>query len=153
MEAIQDWKHIDLKDVDPNFTLLPGPEIYSLRITKAELAAYIARKTTASQEAGQEVPYVKLTLTVVDHPNFTGRKLWESLFPGDFGYKTGRRIMEATGVNQTGTMEEWLTELTSVQPVIKVLVDQVPDQFKSTSTGKPELKNQVNWKGGVQPAD
>ena len=151
MEAVQDWNNVNIQDIDPNFTLLE-PEVYSLRITKGEKKSYIAKKTTATQEAGQEVPFVQLTLTVVDHPNFTGRKLWEPLFPGDFGFKTARRIGEATGVMQTGDTDAWLAELTSVQPVIKVLVEQVPDAFKSAQTGKPEFKNQVNFKAGVQPA-
>ena len=153
MEAVQDWNNVNIQDIDPNFTLLDGPEVYTLRITKGEKKSYIAKKTTATQEAGQEVPFVQLTLTVVDHPNFTGRKLWEPLFPGDFGFKTARRIGEATGVMQTGDTDAWLAELTNVQPTIKVLVEQVPDVFKSQQTGKPENKNQVHWKAGVQPGD
>lgn len=159
MEPQFDFRHLDLKDIDPNFTLLDGPEVYSLRISKAELATYIAKTTTKNQTAGDEVAYVKLTLNVVDHPKFTGRKLWEPLFPGDFSFKTLKRIEEATGIPQTGSMEAWLLELSAVQPIVKLQVDQVPDVNRDgtpndrtkKSDGTPGMKNVVNWRAGVQP--
>jgi hypothetical protein len=158
------FRYADLKDVDPNFTLLDGPEVYSFRITKAELTSYTAKTTNKNQTAGDEVDYVKLTLTVTNHPKFSGRKLWEPLFPGDFSLKTLKRIEEATGIVQTGSMESWLAEVSQIQPTIKAQVDQVPDLMKEPGTGNmipnPKtvksdgtagLKNVVNWRSGVQP--
>lgn len=160
MEQIISFDYVDLHDVDPNFTLLDGPEVYSLRITKAEMPTYVAKTTTKSQTAGDSVKYVKLTFTVTDHPKFTGRKHWESLFFSDFTLKTLRRIMEATGVDQTGTLEEWLASITQIQPVVKLQVEQVPDVNRDGTPnpqtvnpdGTPRPKNVVNWRAGVQPA-
>lgn len=154
-----DFEYADLKHVDPNFTLLDGPEVYAFRITKAEIAKYVAKKTTERQTAGQEVSYIKLTLTVTDHNKFTGRKIWEPLFYSEFSLKILKRIEQATGVEQTGSMTDWLTELSNIQPVIRLQVDQVPDVDREGNPnpknvkpdGTPGLKNVVNWKAGVQP--
>ena len=162
MEQTMGFEYVDLKDVDPNFTLLYGPEVYSLRITKAEMPTYIAKKTTKNQTAGDEVKYIKFTFTVVDHPKFTGRKHWEPLFgASDFNLKNLKRIEEATGVEQTGSMVDWLGQLTTIQPVIKLQIDKVPDvnfdgsinpnNLKSDGV-TPKDKNVVNWKAGVQAA-
>ena len=160
MEPTMDFRYVDLKDIDPNFTLLDGPEFYNLRITKAEFSSYTAKKETKTQQVGDEVTTVKLALTVVDHPKFTGRKLWETLYPGEFSFKVCRRIEDATGVQQTGSLEDWLKELSNVQPVIKVQVDQIPDTIGNPPQpnpktvkpdGTPGLKNIVAWRAGVQP--
>lgn len=155
-----DFRHMDLKDVDPNFTKLDGPQVYSLRISSAAFAEYTAKTTNKNQTVGDQVTYIKLALTVVDDPKFTGRKLWEPIFPGDFSAKILKRIEEATGVEQTGDMEGWLAQLSSIQPVIKVQVDLVPDTQRDGSPnprtvkqdGSADTKNTVNWKAGVSPA-
>lgn len=160
MEPIVGFDYVNLHDVDPNFTLLDGPEMYSLRITKAELPTYVAKTTNKNQTIGDLVKYVKLTFTVTDHPKFTGRKHWESLFFSDFTLKTLRRIMEATGIDQTGSLEEWFALVSQIQPVVKLQIDQVPDVNRDGTPnpqtvnpdGTPRSKNVVNWRAGVQPA-
>jgi hypothetical protein len=160
MEQTMGFEYVDLKDVDPNFTLLDGPEVYSLRITKAEMPTYIAKTTTKNQTAGDEVKYIKFTFTVVNHNKFTGRKHWEPLFgANDFNLKTLKRIEEATGVEQTGSLESWLGQLSAIQPVVKLQIDQVPDVNRDGTPnpqnckpdGSPKNKNVVNWRAGVQP--
>jgi hypothetical protein len=160
-----DFRYIDLKDIDPNFTLL-DPEFYNLRITKAEIKTYLikdgsaaVRKGTAN--VGDEGTYLNFAFTVVDHQKFTGRKHWESLFPSDFSFKCLKRIEEATGVQQTGSMEDWLSQLTAIGPTVKLKVDKVPDvnrdgtpnQKTMKADGTPGEKNVVDWKAGVAPGD
>jgi hypothetical protein len=162
MEPQNSFRYTDLKDVDPNFTLLDGPEVYALRITKAEFKTYIAKTTTKTQTAGEEVEYIQLTFTVANHPKFTGRKHWESFFgaaPDSFSLKCLKRIEEATGVAQTGSMEDWLKELSNIQPIVRLQIDRVPDvnrdgtpnERTKKADGTPGEKNVVNWKAGVQP--
>lgn len=151
---------INLHDIDPSFTLLEGPEVYSLRIMKVEEPSYVAKKTTKTQVEGETVKYVKFTFTVTDHPKFTGRKHWESLFYSNFSLQILRRIMDATGVSQTGTLQDWFAELNQIQPVIKLEINQVPDVNRDGTPnpntvkedGTPRNKNVVNWRAGVQPA-
>lgn len=158
-----DFRYVDLKDIDPNFTLL-DPEFYNLRITKAELQGYEVKAGSAAALRGEPVgtqkAFVKIAFTVVDHQKFTGRKIWESLFPSDFSFKCLKRIEEATGVPFTD-MEGWLVELTNTAPVVKLKVDKVqdvmrdgtPNQKTMKSDGTPGDKNQVDWRAGVQQGD
>jgi hypothetical protein len=164
MDQVMGFEYVDLKNVDPNFTLLDGPEVYSFRITKAEMPTYIAKKDTATQKAGDEVKYIKFTFTVVDHPKYTGRKHWEPLFgANDFNIRILKRIEEATGVVQGGSLASWLEELSTIQPVVKLQIDKVPDgqtlqgvftpnPGNVNADGSARDKNVVNWKSGVSPA-
>lgn len=164
MEPVLDFRYVDLKDIDPNFTML-DPEWYDLRISKAELATYEAKKDTKTHKMGDTCTRIDLAFTVVDHPKFTGRKIWERLFPNDFSFKVLRRIADNTGIQQTGDLEQWLKELATVGPTIRLYVEKVPDvNFDGTLNPKtakvdpvtgeqtPGEKNQVAWKMGVQQA-
>lgn len=165
MDPVLDFRYAELRDVDPNFTLLDGPEFYNFRITKAELKSYQVKAESAAvrdgkANAGDDASFINFTLTVVEHPKFTGRKIFEAIFPSDFSLKILKRIEQATGVEQTASMEDWLAQLTSIQPTVKVLVEQVPDLIKGVANpkntkpdGSPGNKNQVSWKSGVQPGD
>jgi hypothetical protein len=164
MDPSLDFRYVDLKDVDPNFTLL-DPEYYNLRITKAELRTYNVKADSAAVIAGkatvgEERAFINFAFTVVGHDKFTGRKLFESLFPSEFSFKCLKRIEEATGVQQKSSLEDWLAELTQIQPVIKLNVEKVPDVIKGIPNpktvrpdGTPGDKNQVAWKSGVAVSD
>lgn len=169
-EPANDFRYANLNEVDPNFELL-DPEVYTLRISKAELRTYLAK--TANPEkgvnVGDERAYVNFTFTVINHPKFSGRKHFESLFPSNFSLKTLRKIADATGVAQAGTLENWLTSLSSIQPAIKLKVDKVedlqrvkgsdgeytsiPNPATMNSDGTPSMKNTVDWKAGVLQAE
>jgi hypothetical protein len=146
------FEYVNLNDVDPSFQPLDA-EVYDLRITKAELKPYKDRKTD------EEKKRIAFTFVVTDHPKFSGRKLWESFFPNNFAFGTLRRIMDATGITQTGSLEDWLTELSTVQPTIRVKVDIEEDVYRDgtpnpktvKADGTAALKNVIAWKSGVQP--
>jgi hypothetical protein len=153
-----DFRYVDLKDVDPNFTLL-DPEMYDLRITKAELVTYVSKHDTKTLKTGEEGTYFKFAFTVVDHPKFTGRKIWETLFPSEFSLKILRRIADNTGISQSGSLEDWCKEVTQISPTVKLMVDKVPDTIGKDGVPNPRTqkadgtasdKNVINWRAGVQ---
>jgi len=67
----------------------------------------------------------------------------------------------ATGIEQTGSLADWLKELARTGVVVKLFVDEVPDIFKDgtpnpktvNTDGTPSTKNAINWKMGVQVGD
>lgn len=141
-------------------------EFYNLRITKAEFKTYLIKAGSAAvrngtANVGDEATYINLAFTVVDHQKFTGRKHWEPIFPSDFSLKCLKRVEEATGVQQTGSMEDWLSQLTAIGPTVKLKVDKVPDVMRDgtpnpktvKSDGTAAEKNVVDWKAGVAPGD
>ena len=164
MEPATDFRYVDLKDVDPNFTLL-DPEVYNLRITKVEIKTYEIKAGSAAVTSGRANPgdegqFINFNFTVVGHSKFTGRKIFDSLFPSDFTLKCLKRLEEATGIPQNVAMEEWFAKLSSEQPVVKLQVERVPDLIKglpnpktAKSDGTPGDVNKIAWKSGVQSGD
>lgn len=154
------FKYVNLSEIDPNFT--PVDEaFYNLRVTKAELRSYVSTKDTKTLKTGDTGEYVNFRFTITGHEKFSGRTLFESLFPNEFTFKVLRRVQDATGVQQTGSLEDWLKELTSISPTIKVKITKVPDVYRDGTAnpktakpdGTPSDKNVVDWKAGVQPGD
>jgi hypothetical protein len=145
-------------DVDPTFNPIDA-DIYNLRLTKAELRSYTDAKS------GTEKDRVALAFTVVAHDKYSGRKIFETLFPGNFAFVVLHRLADAVGIPQVGGMEDWLAELTQTQPVVKVSVSKVPDgkTFKDGTfvpnpktvrpDGTPSDTNRIEWKAGIQPGD
>jgi hypothetical protein len=147
------FSYVDLNEVDPSFKPLPT-DFYTLKVLRAELKSFAYKQTTKSHNAGDTGEYIKFQLAVTNHPEFAGRRLFESVFFGRRELRGMRLLMDATGVSQVpGTaIDEWLKSLTEIQPEFKVKVDCVPDLNRDGSvrsvdpkTGKPQDINVVKW--------
>jgi len=147
------FSYVDLNEVDPSFKPLPT-DFYSLKILKAELKSFNYKKTTANHIAGDPGEFVKFQLAVTDHPEYSGRRIFESLFFGRRELRGLRLLMDATGVVQSpgSPMEEWLKSLSEVQPVFRTKVECKPDINKDGTprsidpkTGLPQDINVVKW--------
>lgn len=163
--VVEDWNDIHLEDIDPTFTAIPD-DFYNLKISSAEKKSY--DNTAKGGKAGASVKFI---YTVIDHPTFTGRKVFpENMFINNFNLAVFRRIMDATGVQQGPlTFEAWLKELGSVGATLKLKVETVdamkyrkladgsgetyPDPYHQKPDGTPGKKTTINYKAGVQPAD
>lgn len=156
-EDVQSFRHIHLDQVDPSFQPI-DENYYNLRITSAELKEFTYKN---GEKAGQTDERINLGLTVVNDPKFSGRRLYESLFPNGFSFRVMRRIQDATGIPQNGETESWLKELAAIGPVVKLKVIQVPDVLRDgtpnpktvLASGDAAPKNVIDWKSGVQPGD
>ena len=151
MSEVLGFDYVDLNEVDPNFTAMPE-DMYTLRILKAEKIDF-QYKTGA--KIGQDGERISLQLAVVEHPELSGRRLFESLFPSNFVYRVLRRIADATGVQQEpgSPLTTWLGTLSELQPTFKVKVGFKTDRagvVLMTPAGKPQ-DNAVDWRE-VQPA-
>lgn len=148
---VTSFDYTDLNEVDPNFQPIPAPEYYNLRIMKAERRTF-TYKTGAKQ--GQDGDLISLTVAVVDHPEYSGRRLFGSLFPSNFSLRALRRIADATGIQQEpkAPIDTWLAALAENQPVVKVQVTYRKDREGNVvlnSAGNP-AENDINWME-VQP--
>lgn len=166
---VTDFRYVDLKEVDPTFELL-DPEMYELRISKAEFRTFNYKQDNPAKgiSAGDEGRYVNMSFTVANHPKFSGRKYFHSFWLNQFDLKNLRRIADAAGVEQKGTMEEWLQSLSSIQPSVRLKIDKVPDTVRQKNSdgtyvdvpnpktanpdGTPQLINKIDWRAGVQTA-
>lgn len=144
------FDYVDLNQIDPSVKPV-DQGVYTLKILKAE------KKTS---KAGDK-EFIKFDLAITNDQNFSGRRLWPTLFPSDFTFKTLRKLMDVTGVAQDpGTdLGDWLKTLSEVQPEFKTLIRTYEDRkfvkgdkgiptgevrnFKPDST--PEVVNAINW--------
>ena len=141
-----DFDYVDLNVIDPEPEKLPAG-MYTVRLLKAELNSGVSKRT------GKPFQRISIQLAVQDDERFAGRRLFESLFAGEYGVKALRRIMDATGVQQQPgePIAEWLNRLSMEQPVFKVMVRLEDD--KDFATGEvrlgqddqPAKRNTVNW--------
>jgi hypothetical protein len=142
------FSRTNLNDVDPNFTTV-NEGTYSLRVVKADLTAFVNSKT------GEDSERVNLGLTIFNHPEYSGRRIWETLWEGAFGLRAMRKIMDASGVAQSSDEElaSWLERTIVEKAEFKAFVSNEEDLIKGTPnprTVKPDgsasLINRVDWK-------
>lgn len=146
MSEVLDFEYVDLREVDPSPEKLPD-NVYEVQVVKAELQSGVSKST------GKPYQRVQFTLAVQNDPQFAGRRLFESLFPNDYGLKALRRIMDATGIEQKPgqPLTEWLNELRLSQASFKVHVRLEDDIDYATKeprigvNGEPAKRNTVNW--------
>jgi hypothetical protein len=145
------FDYVDLNEIDPSFAPIPE-DMYTLNILKAEKKDFEYKK---GDKIGQQGQLLKFQLAVAEHPELSGRRLFESLFPSSFVFRVLRRVADVTGVTQEvgSPLESWLEQLSEVQPSFKVMVEYKKDRAGVVilnEAGKP-AENAVNWKT-VQPA-
>ena len=151
-EQAASFRYTDLNEIDPSNQALPE-DVYTVKVLSAQYVEGIGKTS------GQPYEMVKFFLAITDHENYSGRRLWESFFPGNYGAKAMRRIADATGLMQEpGTsLIDWLAVLTEKQPTFKIPVQVVEDLDKDGKArsldikGNPAKINKLNW-FNVQPA-
>ena len=140
------FDYVFLGDVDPNFTPVPDGA-YNLRVVKSGLAEITYRR---GKKAGQVGQAIKMTFAVTDDPDYSGRRIFETLFPGDFALRSLRRLMDATGVQQQPdeALAEWLPRL-----AVEAATFRVPVSSKdgTDASGNPTKNNVIAW-NSVSPA-
>lgn len=145
-EGMETFDYVQLSEVDPSQQVLP-PDVYTLKILKANL------KSGIGKESGNPYQLTNLAMAVTNHPDFAGRRLYESFFPSDFSKKALRRIMDATGIQQepNQTFAEWLEALTAAQPEFRVKVNLVEDRDRAGNARSTNAKgecatiNKIVW--------
>jgi hypothetical protein len=144
MESVG-FDYVSLAEIDPSQQPLPT-DVYELKIVKAAIERGVSKTTNKPYEC------VSFGFAVTNSEKYSGRRVWERFFGGEFGLKAMRRIMDATGVPQVGTLEDWLKELATIQPTFKVTISEIDEVDRLTKqvvinpvTGKPQKTNKVNW--------
>jgi hypothetical protein len=101
------FEHVNLNEVDPSAAQVT-PGVYTFEVSDAAMKTFTYQK---GDNAGKEGTRLALALTICDDPKLSGRRIFESLFPGKGTEKQCRRIMDATGISQSDTFAQWLTDL------------------------------------------
>lgn len=146
MSEAFDFDYVDLNLIDPEPEKLPAG-MYTVQLAKAELQSGVSQRT------GKPFQRITIQLVVQDDERFAGRRLFESLFAGEYGIKALRRIMDATGIQQQPgePVAEWLKRVALERPSFKVMVrleddkDYATGEVRIGADGQPAKRNSVNW--------
>lgn len=145
MSDFTTFDYVDLNEIDPNPDLLPEG-MYELRVVRAEL------RSGVSQRTGDPYQAISLSLAVVNHDQYTGRRVFETLFPNANGLKALRRLMDATGIQQQPgePVVEWLQRLVTEQAQFKALVREIEERDPITKQPRMEgdrvvKRNAISW--------
>lgn len=138
--------YTDLNEVDPNFK--PVPEgTYTYQVLSVEAKEFKYKNTTQYHQAGDTGSYAKLVLGITDHPDHSGRRVFETLFSGPRELRILRRLMDATGVQQTpgAPLTEWFVALTEEKP--RFTAPLLVSEETNNKTGETSSVNRVDWRG------
>lgn len=152
-EVVNSFEYVHLGDVDLTFKSIPQ-DVYTLQVSGAGIKEIEYKKGAKAGTTGQ---VAKLQLTVVDHPQYSGRRLFETAFPDDGGLRILRRLQDSTGVVQATNepLPQWLERIAEVKPTFRVLVTEVQAKDFTTrspkvdETGAPVMDNKIVWKEAV----
>lgn len=147
MEDIRlpEFEYIDLNDIDPTPELLPEG-VYTLMVVKANARSGVSQKT------GNPYSCISFTFAVTDHEQYSGRRIFETVFLHPNGLKALRRLMDATGVAQQPgqPLSEWIRELAAERATFKAHVRQIEERDGDVvrtdpETGRPATRNAISW--------
>lgn len=115
------FDNINLNEVDPSGMKIPLGIPVKFVITEA------ARKEYSNANGSGK--YTNFKFTVVDNPQFSGRSFYQSIFDDKEGGKNYsaaklRKLMDCTGVPQTGDYTEWLTDLVSERATFEAPLEE-----------------------------
>ena len=145
-EAEFGFDYVNLNEVDPNFKPIPQ-DVYTLQVLDAKKGGgaltkdVIGKGGEITRHAGDPYEYVNFSFAVTDHSEYSGRRIWDTLFFGGKELRFMRKLADNTGVQQTGSFNEWLQALKEAKPTFKTLVLVKPDRRDATVD-----VNRVSWK-------
>lgn len=135
---------LNLNEIDPTFKPV-DPGMYQLKVIK------LTPKTSTNGKA-----FLSGQFAIQNDAKFSGRRVFVSFFLSNgFAQKELRRLMDATGIIQTGSLKDWAEQISSEQPTFKAAVtikqkqEKGPDGTyvgKVDQYGNPEVDNAIEFK-------
>lgn len=119
--GVEEFDYIQLQDIDPTFKPVDAG-MYTLQVNSIK-AQVVEPKTGKS--AGTTKLLLKGSFTIVNDPNFSGRKLWHTFWmDNQFNKVELRKLMDATGEEQGQgqPITEWATKFGELNPPAEIKV-------------------------------
>lgn len=136
------FENINLNTVDPQGVKVPLGVPVNFIVTEASPKTYTNDNGSGS--------YVQFKFAVIDSADFTGRTFYKSIFEDKEGGKNPsarqlRILMDATGISQDGTFDEWLTTLVSQKAAFSAPLEETVNKKTGRTSTAPNM-----WK--VEPS-
>jgi hypothetical protein len=106
------FEDMNLAEINPDLALVPdGP--YKFRVIEAGKKPFVYKDDLPEKGIvkGDASTYVKFGFSIFDDPDQAGRRVYQTVFQDNQSVRGLRVLMDATGVPQTGSLDNWLTEL------------------------------------------
>lgn len=111
------FAHVNLNDIDDGRKPIPE-NVYTFEINKLT-PTYKKIKNPSSEFFGQDVLVLDGSYTIVDDPNYSGRKVWESFYTVfKFALVNLKKQMQATAVLQqpAESLEDYASQFATLNP-------------------------------------
>lgn len=135
------FEYADLNTIDPSFKPM-DTDTYTVTVLDAAYKTFDKTST-----GGKKGSFIKFQLAVTDHPKFSGRRVFPTMFPSDFTLKVLRKIADESGVGQDpGTpLTDWLKKLVEYKATFRVGIVKREDRTWNRETksfsGEPKSYN------------
>jgi hypothetical protein len=129
--------HVNLNTVDPGRAPVPDGT-YNFRLAKVEQRTYNPK---GQPEGSGE--YLNLSLLITESPEYSGRRVFASFFPGETTNKQLRLLMDATGVPVDGEWQgqedavAWLDQIRTSGATFSAALATKPRFDKRSGTTEP----------------
>ena len=135
-----EFEYFNLNDVDPTFHPIPKG-VYAYRVAKLE---YRTVTPKSGKNAGVEVPIVSGSFSVINHDEFSGRRIRHTFWiTNPYDQKSLRRFADAIGIMQEPgePLQAYIERLNSQNPAL---------EFRTFTDVKPgqdggEGDNEMKW--------
>lgn len=107
---------MNLANISPDLAPVPDGQ-YNFRVLEAAINEFAYKKDRPEKGigAGDKGSYVKFGFVIFGDPEHAGRRIYQTIFPEVGANSTTlrglRRLMDATGVPQTASINDWLVDL------------------------------------------
>ena len=142
-------EHLDLNTVSATLQPIPAG-MYDLQIRRLKRKKFVYKSGKKAGEAGVNID---IRFVVTNHPEHSGYVLDRTLWPSETSKRYCKCLLDATGIEQTGTFDDWAQDMTDAAPIVKMFVLNVLDSRAEVMEGEtvPSV-NIISFKD-IQAAD
>ena len=137
-EQVSTFEHVNLNEVDPASAPFVSAA-YTLQLMDVEKKAYVSGPDTKNPGVAGE--YIQLVFAIAESPDFSGRRIYETMFPGNGTNKRLRRMADASGFSQDDgqSVFEFLVSMKDQQARFVAPISEVERLNKKTNVTKKAL--------------
>lgn len=113
------FDHINLNTIDPGFKPVPD-NVYNFEVNSIK-STYVKVGKPDSPNYGKNVEVLKGSFTIVDDPEYSGRKVWYDFWATNkYNVAELRKLQDATGVLQGElSFVDWASQFATLNPPAK----------------------------------
>jgi len=136
-------EHLDLNQVSAvEVPLAAG--FYDLQVRRIARKEFVYKN---GPNTGKDGARINIRFVVTNDAENSGHIIDHTLWGSKTNEMYLKRLQEATGIEQTGTVDEWAEEVSSEAPIVRMFLLEVPDRkAEADENGDVPMINILSWK-------